>query len=540
MNRKILPRLTLGAFCVLLYCLTATGQQVSVHLDKPHYFAGEWLFYTVRIDGIAKDSTPVLSTALLLEEHTVRHHHVMLVEGNARGYFRIPFDQASSVHVLALDLFSASESGRVEIARIPISIYNASDLPAVSSSQVDPIDEPQSLPGQLLINLSPERPRTRQRLSCRIQADGADVYQLSIAVRDRRFYQGAPTLHTHPRPHLPQDLLNSIPFSAKRTYLQEQAIWSPLIYAVQADRLAFKGVSVATDGTFDMTLPPFEGRQTFQFMDFVSSAIAIQPASIPARATTVHPLVVTDQIRAQARLWQQRNLIYQLSGQQELTPAPQRMTDEEPTLLADHVTDVTDFRLEGTLFTLYKEILAPLKFRRAKGRKFEAKMLFRQDSRNVFYKQPTTFLVNNQLTRDADYVAQIPLEDVLQVRIYSDLEKVVRHFGAIGRGGMVVIDMKDKSFTLPEDLAQPSIVLQGLQPPITYPILPDYQPDLPAVSTLLFWEPHARPDDSGRYEFEFMTSDDLTDFEIEVVAHDRAGQVLQTVKSFSVAHISTH
>ncbi len=517
--------------------LPLPGQQLHTHLDKPHYFAGELLFYSMTLEPTLADSLVMGRVELSNAQTVVTHHYMPMRYGRGHGHVRVPYDLPSGVYYLVLDLFAAPSNRRIEVAKIPVSIYNAADLAHMPDRGAPP-SPANSVDESIRVSLEPTPSSTRQRVRCSIQSSQGKLGRLSIAVRDQSMYGAGHTLISVPVQPILDDLLDAIPFSGRRSYNEENAIWSPLLYCAYPSTVEFSAVNVHPDGTFDMQLPNFYGTQNIDFVDFISDHISLEMAPPQARTYPEHPLIINRQVREQSELWELRKKIYQLSSQVELDPEQEEIPTPTIQIPPDHVVDVPDFALQGTLLTLFKEILAPLKFRRIKGGKYRARMLYRLHEVNYFYNSRTTFLVNNHLTRDGDYIANIPLQDVLRVTIYSDLQRVQRQFGAIGKGGIVIIEMKDKTFSLPPEVAMPTQRLQGIQHSFRYPILPDDEPDVPALSTLRYWEPHATPDDSGRYEFAFMTSDDLTDFEIEVVAHDRSGQVRRRSHRFAIESLS--
>ena len=221
------------------------------------------------------------------------------------------------------------------------------------------------------------------------------------------------------------------------------------------------------------------------------------------------PLYIDDDVINNVELHKKRKKINLLYKSVDETPEPITKFEPPPDLPADYVVDVPDFELSGTLLTLFKEINAPLKFRRRNNQTYSGHIQHKTGSVEGFYSRPPLFIVNDRLTRNSDFIANIPLQDVRSIKIYSKLENLKKYFGVIGIGGMVNIEMMDDTYSLPDDIVFPEFMMKGLQVPLRYPIQVDQSSAIPQFKSRIFWDPNALTDADGQYIFNFFTSDDI-------------------------------
>ena len=155
--------------------------------------------------------------------------------------------------------------------------------------------------------------------------------------------------------------------------------------------------------------------------------------------------------------------------------------------------DVQDYSVRGKLLDLLKEITTPLKFRKGKGDRYTAKMLYEVLGLKYFYSDNPLVFINGVASRDFDFVANLPLQDIKSLQLYSALQ-TLRALKLVDIGGVVNIEMVDPLFSLPSELRLPGAELQGLQLPAQYPIIANHESNIPIGRTILMMISRDRSD----------------------------------------------
>jgi hypothetical protein len=524
-------RLITILFLLLSGTSDGQGQEIVVHFDKPYYLAGEYVFYTMAFSDPRVDSAFVVRIEIANNLSSLGHHFVTVAGSVSRGYFRVPYDVKSDFYYFNVDLYQGKSYNTHQILQYPLAIYNSSDAHELNAGDPGQSMSASAPPGVIDILLEDEPNHTRQRIGATVRLEQPSL--VSILIRDKSLYHERGS-HTVLSPYNTEEeaYLNGIPIFGKRIP-PDDAISNPLFFAANVSTLDFSISMVGNDSLFSLALPTFHGEQNIDFIDYVwdDAIVEIAPYS---RSYPELPLTINAEVKANLELNEERRKIYGIYNSLELVLPFTFQDPLIPDVESDYEVDVADFAIQGTLLNLFKEILAPLKFRRAGEGRQRARMIYDAEDGSHFYNSKTKFIVNDQVTRDGNYIANIPIQEVEYITIYHDLEKVRKNFGPIGTGGIVVIDMKDKTFSLPDEICMPDHPIQGLQREIEYPIEVSEIALEPQLKSTLFWKPFTPTDGEGKLQFEFTTSDDLSDFEIIAIGIDSQGQMVQGTRSFQI------
>ena len=123
--------------------------------------------------------------------------------------------------------------------------------------------------------------------------------------------------------------------------------------------------------------------------------------------------------------------------------------------------------------------------------------------------------------RTRTFIRDLNLNQLREVRIYSELATLRSLLGSCRIGGLVVIDMLDPRFQVPLELALPSLRIPAVQRPIEYPI--QGSPDLPRIQELVYWSPYDEVENQDSYHVEFVAPDLSGRYLMEGVIQDRNG-----------------
>ncbi len=129
---------------------------------------------------------------------------------------------------------------------------------------------------------------------------------------------------------------------------------------------------------------------------------------------------------------------------------------------------------------------------------------------------------------DMDYIEEVVL-------MYRP-ENLRKKFKAIGRSGVVKISTNLRDVKISEKDAENVFSINGLQPKAAFP---EFKPnDIPSQQPFfrpqLYWNPNIVTNEGGNADFLFYQSDDVSTFNLQIVAQGTDGKFGTTTKSYSV------
>jgi len=502
---------------------------VVLHFDRPYYQPGQIIFYSCSIDGIVEDDV-TLHLSLTGESGVLASHFVELLSGVAHGYFQLPFDCDAGIYSFTSDLFDLDAGKPVAVAQVPIYIVRAPD---VLESLVSELDSSRcSLSPNINIELPPHTVN-REVIKCRIKVDdGRKGDLLSVSVRDAELFPNGQTTYVSTRVSKYGKLANAIPIVADRILPNAQRTESNIVFASLPEQLTFRFGLLDDDSRFQVLLPTFYGTKNLVFIDNASPDSEVKIVNVfqedrshigwDAKGMMAIKDVPTNNMRRK---------IYELYGQLEETVAPIKLPSATELVAPDYQIDVQDFAVRGRFVDLLKELFSPFYFRKKNDGTYFLKVLYEVLGLKEYYEDEAVIYINGVGTRDFDYVANLPLQDIKTVHMYAAL-KTLRSLKLVDVGGVGVIEMVDPLFVIPEDKRLASSEVQGLQVPVQFPIVADSKSVSPQLKALLFWHPDLRLDENGECLFEIVASDDVSTFDVEAV-HHRSKTVQRTQLSIS-------
>lgn len=121
---------------------------------------------------------------------------------------------------------------------------------------------------------------------------------------------------------------------------------------------------------------------------------------------------------------------------------------------ADNDYDLSKFQPFESLTLFMKEIMLPIKvIDKAKGKDLRILM----NTTKEWFAQAPLLLVDGYIQTNAALIYDIPVQDVLSVHLYRNAETLLKHFGPMGRNGVIEVNTKSKGYSTP------SILLAGLE-----------------------------------------------------------------------------
>jgi hypothetical protein len=454
--------------------------------------------------------------------------------GHGGGYIRLPFDSEAGLYHFQIDAFDEMTLEPVHLFHTAFSVIDESWIQDQDMRVASVPDQGISQNNEGIEILIDQEISSRQSPTCEIVvSDGKVGESISIAIRDKAWYQTGTTVRIQKNDGINGDLSEFIPLTGARKILSKKSNPKAFLFVCEPDNLNFRFNRVEPDENFRIRVTPFYGKKELYFIDNGGNEIDITLHSADDFQKSEIEVVQDRSLGATIKAYNERKKIYQLFSQVEESvvemPGPGFVNPVQP----DYDIDVQDYSIRGTLVDLLKEIITPFKFRKDNDDTYRIKVLYEVLDLKYFYDSDPVFFINGIATRDFTYIANLPLQDIKRLKIYAHLE-TIRGLKPVDIGGVGVIEMVDPLFSRKEDQKLPYATVQGLQNPIEYPIQVDTESKIPQLKSLLFWTPKAELNQNGRYVFTLPTSDDVSTFEIEVL-HHQSGLVGR--KEFSVEYL---
>ncbi|MCB0688021.1 MAG: hypothetical protein KDC53_15900, partial [Saprospiraceae bacterium] len=500
----------------------AQGPSSTLHTDRPYYFSGEYLFYSFCNSKLPADSV-IARVELYSNDQEVDSYFINMVSQCGQGYFKLPFDLPTDNYNLSIYLYDETDFLPHKLIDGKISIFNDADinrLKAEPGNNHHPPNESKINNDTVVTLLSR---RQSGKITINLPVTKEKINRISVSVRDHILYASPEgTLQNADIDSVPTNPLNSIPFSGVRKVIDPGPIRNPLLFTFDPTNLSFVGSKVNADEHFNLELKPFYGSKPLSFLDYVGNEIQINQSQKVQRASIEREIRIDSSALDHLRVYHQEKQINRLFKQLNVTPELSAIASIIKEGKPSSYIDVQDYTIRGTTVDLFKEITTNLKFRSSGAGNFNAKMIYEFNGITKFYSRSPLFIVNGRATRDGNFIAKLPLQEIAFITIYSDYE-FLEHLSPMAHGGIVFVDMLDPNYVLPDQYALPSIRIQGIQPPIEYPLHPTFFDDKPAIGSLLFWSPNV-PIDDDSITIELMSGDIISEYLVEVVVYLKDGE----------------
>ena len=354
-------------------------------------------------------------------------------------------------------VYGGTSEERSQLFAVEIPIFSA-EAKATDTIMVPSLEHHTILDANLILrDVLPSQ--IENRTSVTLQLDGQKlpkhIVQLSAHVRrkdtaqnDRTSMQTIATLQE-------ETFSSGIALHGVRSFKGEEPILTePIIFGCDAEIIRLIRAQVAGEGHFHMELPRFYGQRKIQFVDYLLHPVIITsqlPTLSTAPASLDYPAVPV--VKSTDLHLERQHIHHLFRTTSKYVRKDTIASVSKPT--PDHHLDVTDLAINGALFTVFKEMLTPLKFVKMNSRKFSAIVLYTYGDQKIIHGRKTLFMLNGHLLDDADYVANLPIQEVKQVNIYTEEQTIRRLIGAVGHCGIIDIEMMDPFFVPPAEITAP-------------------------------------------------------------------------------------
>lgn len=537
-NFNIMSSLTPGIVLSFVAGLLAISELVQaqnrstsmVHLDKPYYVAGEMINYQVYLPPNLSQKETLLEVAIyngtgeIIASSYLKNGVAIL----PHGYYKIPYDLTPGIYRLVVKLQEDSDYHKISIASAVIPVY-ATSIPAREIDQLSLSNTSTKIDTDFDLNISIEvltgtiKPRDQVQLKIEVNDKSGNPVKAnaSISVTDIVII-GADSLHSY------QTLYLSSPVPVSPDLLGQSIAFSGQLESGESDELltfylpSYNRIYYATTedgGRFQLVLPEFYGEQSLNYIGQFSDGVRVKFME-DNLAETQDSLVYTKAITTYIEESKKRRNIYQLFNRTELSyqfTTPDAISYIEP----DREYHTPSYPFQD-LPAFCKGLSTQLKYVKNKQDGYQFKM-FNPESRNFFFGTPL-FIVDGQLTKDVEYLTALDFTALEKIMLYYDNLRLSNNFGFAGFGGVVVLVSKDGELKVPESSSTQEFRINGLQAVPSLLESVDEDPRMPMFKPQLLWKPALVTDSVGGVEISFQQSDDISRFQIEVVAQSEDGR----------------
>ena len=494
--------------------ITAQSTTATVHFDRDLYAGGEVAWFQAYVPGLGGGR---LRAEVYAPDGERLDYFFLEATGQtaARGYYRWGYDLPTGYYRLLLSALSA-DGEVVELGTYVRQVFQVADRAGEPVATAAASSDPS--PSTLVVEASPEK----------LTISGLPIGSYSLSVVNQDVVGAAANgVTTQPTTSAPayQDIL-FYPGTLTAVDGGGGVRTNLLPFMDVARRVPYFSKADAA-GKFLLTVPVFEGRKSVQAISVDEQAFRTSVAAprMPA-LQDVPPL--TDLVIDYLDLSYRRRKVYQLYGTVESALQSTAITERPAAYRADKRYAVQDYKAFPDLFTFFREVAGELRYRERKG-SYTARLYNAPNQR--FFEETPLFIIDGQLTRDADYVARLSPADIERISFFYDNRQLRSDFPALGGGGVVMIESVRGNADVPAADAANRVTISGLLPKQSFP---EAVTGVPQLSPLLLWST-GRTDASGQLEVSLPATDDPGNYVVLIVAQaDGGGELLRGRGAFTV------
>jgi len=522
------------------------AESLVVQLDKPFYTAGDPVRYQLYFPSSFQGQDLALKVAIYHPEGRLICEHFLKTKEKAyaEGFLKIPYDISSNTYHWLLLGTSKDGKQRVKLGTIHLPIYN--DLTTKDAPRQIPSIPLASLPAsELQINFEWENTERKRRspIKGKVQVqdqEGRPVDGvLSVAVKDAALLAlGTDNeLSTHYL-ELPKQVVNKLSSEIRvlgRTVDQNgTAVQSVILSAYLKSENKFYFTQSDPSGLFSLQLPELTGERSIQFMDYqrnaiqviISDEIALEASPVQKNKPSLSTYLDWSRLRKK---------IYQFYGTIETPITPKPAAIDRQNLTPDQRFVMNHYAPFDDLTIFFNEIVTPFKIRSRGKRGYRARMFNPEQQIREFYKGSPVFIVDGYLTRDANFIYNIPIEKIDTIDLFFFSQSLKQQFGPIGNSGMVIMNTSLNQLDLPKNDADNVFQLSLVQAQSHTKEDKQYSAEQLETSPNLLWLTNQSINSNGTYELDFQHSDDLGTFLIEITVQSADGKTSTFSQYYEVA-----
>jgi len=519
--------------------------ETLIHLDKSFYTTGEIVWFKLYFPFTWEGNNVAINTSILDQNGNTIDQFFIQNQGRSflAGYYQIPYDLEPGFFEIQFSASIASDQPEQLIAHYSFPVYNDLQIPSDVSilDQVSPSMEPRLFSDEIDIDISlaAGQINCREKVAVNIKVTDQNGNPLSghasISVKDAALavsISGESEIKILPLSYAftPSSLKSSVYSSGRLTNRDGTPLQMNVLGGYVGDDQKIYYSKSFNDGNFQIDLPDFTGKKIIQLVGFQYEQPELRSEmSMPVTKEKKQEITYTKDIIEYLELSRLRKKIYQYYETLESKVESQKIEIKAQELKPDARYSVKEYESFKDMKSFFGELLTPLRFKQEKDSTYIATLFNAKGGRrsNTILNGPPLFIIDGKMTRDADFVAKLPISAVETVELFLEASKLRTYFQAIGVSGVVKISTSIANLKLPDADAGNIHTIYGLQPPADFPQinpkLKTVKEHQPIFRPQLFWSPDVVVE-SGNASFSFYQSDDTGAFEIKVVFQAKDGR----------------
>jgi hypothetical protein len=544
-NKSRLQSFFLATF--LLFGLLSSAQpplETIVHLDKSFYVSGEVIWFKLYLPATWKGHDVAIKTTVLDADAKITDRFFIKSEGNnfIDGYHKTAFDAPAGIYEIQFSASAGANAPEQLLAYYQIPIYN--DLEKTTAKNiVSEIKAPKEISTygnlNIAINSTDQSVKSRSEISVNISVTddlGNPVKGLaSVSVKDAvlaKSISGDAEIMKLPLSYAinPSLLQNEIYARGKITTADGAPLQINVLggYVGSDEKIYYSKSN--NEGDYNLNLPDFTGTKKIQFLGFQYERLDLRSSvEKPQLIGPKKELIYSEEIKDYLALSKMRKKIFQHYESFETDLEPKEIVIDVNPLKADATYSVKEYESFKDLKSFFGELMTPLRFKLEKDSLYTASLYNPngKTAKNTELNGPPLFIVDGKVTRNADWVARLPISAVETVELFLNAPVLRSYYQAIGVSGVVKIYTTLSNLKLPDADASNIHDIVGLQAKAQFPV---FNPSdisgthQPFFRPQLYWNPALESDDQGNVRFSFFQSDDTGEFEIKVVFQAEDGR----------------
>ncbi len=526
----------------------------TIHIDKPFYVTGEVAWYKIYLpSGFENISGKIKAIVQGNNNQVVDESFVQLEKSMISGYYKIPFDLKSGLYHFSFYGLENKTFDPIKILEFEVPIYN--DLNGEGLQPIFPQEDlmgyiPNASSGNLNLNLTSDKESyslsEKVRLSAEVRNSDGELVpaNLSISVVDKGLI--GKSLETGCVFSKPIQLKFGVMLGLdERTYVQgniydanDNPVKISVIGAFNSEENKMFYSRSDESGKFTILMKDQLGRSKLQIAGYLYEEYADTRINLRAEDPVTTNIAMTsqydDDITSYLEVSNKRKRIYQHFNQLENEIIIKDYAKNRSEVRPNKTFKINEYVNFETVGKFFDEILgSQLNFLKS-GDKITARMFNPESNKNggrsddYYFLRSPVFIVDGKITKDAQFIYNMKSDNVDMVELYYDWRDITKQFGTFGEFGYVIIKTNQRDFKLPQGDEEDIISYTGLQPIVEFPVqISEKDRSFPAFKPLLYWQPNHFVKDEKTKEIEFLTSDDISSFEVVVVARTLDGIILQ-------------
>jgi len=530
---------------LLLFTGSIAGQlnndEALIHIDKPYYVSGETVWYQIYFPSVFE---PVKGNVQVMIQNNngkvIDDMFWRLEEARLDGYFKIPYDVDSDLYHFSVYAIDNNTRKPTMITNWEVPIYN--DLSAQGMQPIYPMRSTFTSSDNMFdvdVSSSKTSLKKGERVTVNISLPASirgDIASVSVSDASLIGSSAGATI-----------LKSKITLSDDTSLgIDDRTFVHGMIADAATDTPAKIGVIGAynstynkmyytksdDDGLFTLLLKDQIGKENLQISGalydlYADTKVQLASPSVPQDVSLTAEY--DEDIINYLKESNSRKRIYQYYKEVETEITQEEAKGLEYLYVRPNkqvnVKEYVTFENTGIFFN---EVLGHLINFRTKDDKVTARLFDPSSKRGIsssaeyYFPRSPVFIVDGNMTKDADFVYNLKLTDLQEVNIYNDWRDVTKQYGTFGDFGYVVINTSQANIEIPENDQLDIVSFSGLGKAAVYPIAisKSEERSAPHLQPSVYWNPEEKSN-----SFSFTSSDDIGEFLIQVVVRDENGKI---------------